>query len=149
MTGQRIRQDAAEQAILHQLGDDVDPRSVAALYAADHLGIRDATLGDALAAVLATEHVPCVSALRYKESGLRKRARWEQVWELQRSEDRTGEALGIPLPPKFSAQDSRSAAYWSPEAACCGSLMDSAGTTWLPGGHAEPVKEATGRLERG
>ncbi|WP_253208688.1 BREX-2 system adenine-specific DNA-methyltransferase PglX [Streptomyces niphimycinicus] len=99
--------------LARQLADDADLRSVAALYATDHLDMRDAALGDVLGAVLATEHVPCVSALRYKESGLRKRAEWEQVWELQRSEDRTGEALGIPVPPKFSAIDFRRAAYWS------------------------------------
>ncbi|WP_051572994.1 BREX-2 system adenine-specific DNA-methyltransferase PglX [Streptomyces sp. PRh5] len=98
--------------LAQELGDDADLRSVAALYATGHLGMRDAALGDVLAAVLATEHVPCVSALRYKESGLRKRAEWEQVWELQRSEDRTGEALGIPVPPKFRAIDFRRAAYW-------------------------------------
>ncbi|MEU8476360.1 hypothetical protein AB0D06_15175 [Streptomyces hygroscopicus] len=99
--------------LVQELGDDADLRSVAKLYATDHLGMRDASLGDVLAAVLATEHVPCVSALRYKESGLRKRAEWEQVWELQRSEDRTGEALGMPVPPKFRAIDFRRAAYWS------------------------------------
>lgn len=99
--------------LAQELGDDADLRSVATLYAADHLRMRDAPLGDVLAAVLATEHVPCVSALRYKESGLRKRAEWEQVWDLQRSEDRTGEALGIPVPPKFRAIDFRRAAYWS------------------------------------
>ncbi|MEV7871762.1 BREX-2 system adenine-specific DNA-methyltransferase PglX [Streptomyces sp. NPDC088124] len=95
------------------LGVDAAVRSVAALYATDHLGRRDAALRDVLAAILADEHVPYVSALRYKESGLRKRAQWEQVWELQRSEDRTGEALGIPVPPKFSAADFRYASYWS------------------------------------
>ncbi|MEU2206431.1 BREX-2 system adenine-specific DNA-methyltransferase PglX [Streptomyces hygroscopicus] len=99
--------------LAQELGDDAGLRSVAALYATDHLGMRDAPLGDVLAAVLTTEHVPCVSALRYKESGLRKRAEWEQVWDLQRSEDRTGEALGIPVPPKFRAIDFRRAAYWS------------------------------------
>ncbi|MFE2179601.1 BREX-2 system adenine-specific DNA-methyltransferase PglX [Streptomyces sp. NPDC059455] len=99
--------------LARELGGDTGLRSVAALYATDHLGIPDAPLGDVLAAILATEHVPGVSALRYKESGLRKRAEWEQVWELQRSEDRTGEALGIPVPPKFSAMDFRRAAYWS------------------------------------
>ncbi|MFF9602518.1 BREX-2 system adenine-specific DNA-methyltransferase PglX [Streptomyces sp. NPDC014684] len=99
--------------LAQELSGDAELRSVAALYAADHLGLQGAHLRDVLAAVLATEHVPCVSALRYKESGLRKRAQWEQVWDLQRSEDRTGQALGIPVPPKFSMLDFRSSSYWS------------------------------------
>lgn len=95
------------------LGTDAAVCSVAALYASRHLGVPDATLRDVLAAILINEHVPYVSALRYKESGLRKRAQWEQVWQLQRSEDRTGQALGIPVPPKFSAVDFRQTSYWS------------------------------------
>ncbi|MGE0826039.1 MAG: BREX-2 system adenine-specific DNA-methyltransferase PglX [Candidatus Binatia bacterium] len=34
------------------------------------------------------ESVPLLPVLRYKESGLRKRAEWEKTWELQREEDR-------------------------------------------------------------
>ncbi|AIR98089.1 BREX-2 system adenine-specific DNA-methyltransferase PglX [Streptomyces glaucescens] len=94
------------------LGADAAVLAVAAVYAADHLGRREATLHDVLAAILADACVPYASALRYKESGLRKRAQWEQVWQLQRSEDRTGEALGIPVPPKYSAADFRSSSYW-------------------------------------
>ncbi|GAA2996654.1 BREX-2 system adenine-specific DNA-methyltransferase PglX [Streptomyces lactacystinicus] len=99
--------------LARDLGADAAVRSATALYAVRHLRKRDASLRDVLAAILADEHVPYVAALRYKESGLRKRAQWEQVWQLQRSEDRTGEALGIPIPPKFSAADFRHASYWS------------------------------------
>ncbi|WP_454198475.1 BREX-2 system adenine-specific DNA-methyltransferase PglX [Nocardia sp. Marseille-Q1738] len=95
------------------LGADAAVCSVAALYASRHLGVPETTLRDVLAAILINEHVPYVGALRYKESGLRKRAQWEQVWQLQRSEDRTGQALGIPVPPKFSASDFRHPSYWS------------------------------------
>jgi hypothetical protein len=35
----------------------------------------------------ARESVPYLAALRYSESGLRKRADWEATWELQRAED--------------------------------------------------------------
>ncbi|MGW3282487.1 BREX-2 system adenine-specific DNA-methyltransferase PglX [Nocardia rhamnosiphila] len=94
------------------LGADAAVCSVAALYASRHLGVPETGLGDVLAAILINEHVPSVGALRYKESGLRKRAQWEQVWHLQRSEDRTGQALGIPVPPKFSAIDFRHPSYW-------------------------------------
>lgn len=99
--------------LARDLGDDADVTAVATLYAADHLGRRQATLGEVLASVLAEEHVPYASAKRYKESGLRKRAQWEQVWELQRREDETGEALGIPVPPKFVSADFQHASYWS------------------------------------
>lgn len=99
--------------LARDLGTDAAVRSVAALYAADHLGKRDATLRDVLAAIVAHEHVPYASALTYRESGLRKRAQWEQVWQLQRNEDMTGEALGIPVPPKFTAVDFQRTSYWS------------------------------------
>jgi hypothetical protein len=99
--------------LARDLGDDADVTAAATLYAADHLGRGEATLGEVLASVLAAEHVPYASAKRYKESGLRKRAQWEQVWELQRREDETGEALGIPVPPKFVSADFQHASYWS------------------------------------
>ncbi|PIB05959.1 hypothetical protein B1C81_26975 [Streptomyces sp. HG99] len=99
--------------LARDLGTDAAFRSVAALYAIDHLGKRDAPLRDVLAAVVAHEHVPYASALTYRESGLRKRAQWEQVWQLQRNEDTTGEALGIPVPPKFTAIDFQRTSYWS------------------------------------
>ncbi|MCA1709039.1 MAG: BREX-2 system adenine-specific DNA-methyltransferase PglX, partial [Actinobacteria bacterium] len=68
---------------VNQLADqfrtDEDMHSVAALYAADHLGKRDLTLAQVLAEIVADEHVPYLAALRYKDTGLRKRAEWEQV----------------------------------------------------------------------
>jgi hypothetical protein len=93
--------------------DDEDMLSVAQLYAADHLDRRDATLADVLEAVIATEHVPYLAALRYKDSGLTKRAAWEEVWRQQREEDRTGERLDIPVPSKYKPADFRKPAYWS------------------------------------
>jgi hypothetical protein len=41
-----------------------------------------------LAELIGAESVPLLPILRYKPSGLRKRAEWEQTWELQREEDR-------------------------------------------------------------
>ncbi|ALO93489.1 DNA methylase [Streptomyces hygroscopicus subsp. limoneus] len=99
--------------LARELGDDARVRSAAALYAADHLGRREGTLADVLAAILDGEQVPYAAALTYKESGLRKRAQWERVWELQRREDETGEALGIPVPPKYVSADFQRASYWS------------------------------------
>ncbi|WP_308114571.1 BREX-2 system adenine-specific DNA-methyltransferase PglX [Streptomyces sp. ISL-12] len=102
---------------VNQLADalrhDKDVQSVAELYAADHLGKRDASLAAVLAAVIEPEHVPYLAALRYKESGLRKRAQWEQVWEQQREEDRTGQRLDIKVPPKYTSADFLKHSYWS------------------------------------
>lgn len=92
---------------------DPDVESVAALYAADHLGKRDMPLALVLADVLATEHVPYLSAHRYKDTGLRKRAEWEETWELQREEDATGMRLDIAVPPKFASADFTKTSYWS------------------------------------
>ncbi|WP_121748727.1 BREX-2 system adenine-specific DNA-methyltransferase PglX [Streptomyces sp. E2N166] len=102
---------------VNQLADalrhDADVQAVAALYAADHLGKRDASLATVFAAVIEAEHVPYVAALRYKDSGLRKRAQWEQVWEQQREEDRTGQRLDIKVPPKYTSADFLKNSYWS------------------------------------
>jgi hypothetical protein len=87
--------------------------ATAALLAADHFGKPDMPLTAVLAQVLVDQHVPHLAALRYKDSGLRKRAQWEQVWEMQREEDRTGERLDIPVPPKYASADFLKASYWS------------------------------------
>lgn len=109
--------NAPRPLTVSQLADalrhDEDVQSVAALYATDHLGKRDASLATVLAAVIEPEHVPYLSVLRYKETGLRKRAQWEQVWEEQREEDRTGQRLDIAVPPKYSGADFLKHSYWS------------------------------------
>jgi hypothetical protein len=96
-----------------QFRTDEDMQSVAQLYAADHLGKRDWTLAQVLAAVVAVEHVPYLAALRYRESGLAKRAEWERVWEKQREEDRTGQRLDIAVPPKYKPADFARPSYWT------------------------------------
>ncbi|WP_367130614.1 BREX-2 system adenine-specific DNA-methyltransferase PglX [Saccharothrix sp. HUAS TT1] len=96
-----------------QFRDDADMNSVAQLYATDHLKKRDLTLAQVLEQVIADQHVPYLAALRYKDSGLRKREQWEEVWELQREEDRTGKRLDIPVPPKYGSGDFRKTSYWS------------------------------------
>jgi uncharacterized protein DUF7008 len=95
------------------LRDDTDLHSVAQLYAADHLGKPDLPLADVLAQVVADEHVPYLAAMRYKDSGLRNREQWEQVWDMQREEDRTGQRLDIPVPPKYKSSDFVKTSYWS------------------------------------
>ncbi|MGT2530897.1 BREX-2 system adenine-specific DNA-methyltransferase PglX [Streptomyces nojiriensis] len=96
-----------------QLSRDEDFTSVAALFAADHLGKPDLPLAQVLSEVVADEHVPYLAAMRYKDSGLRTRKEWEDVWELQRKEDRTGERLDIEPPAKYKSSDFLRASYWS------------------------------------
>ena len=92
--------------------DDTDMHSVAQLYARDHLGKPDLTLAQVLESVVADQHVPYLAALRYQDSGLRKRAQWERVWDQQREEDRTGQRLDIAVPPKYAQADFRKPSYW-------------------------------------
>ena len=62
---------------------DADFLSVAALYA----GRPDVNLEALVAELVAKESVPFLAALRYAETGLRKRAQWEATWDKQRRED--------------------------------------------------------------
>lgn len=67
---------------------------------------------EAFVARLATpEAVPFLPVLRYTESGLRKRAEWEEVWRLQREED-SGNQVDIPVPPKYVTKDFQKGDYW-------------------------------------
>ncbi len=87
------------------------------------------------------ESAPILPVQRYKESGLRNRRVWEEVWDLQRREDAIDEAEGvdapgispienearrtrakdrkareigdIPVPPKYSQKDFKAGSVWS------------------------------------
>ncbi len=96
-----------------QLSTDEGFTAVAALYASDHLDKPDLPLAQILTEVIADEHVPYLAAMRYKDSGLRKRVQWEEVWRQQREEDRTGQRLDIPVPPKYTSADFVRASFWS------------------------------------
>lgn len=71
----------------------------------------DVDLTSELSTLLTDEAVPFLAAHRYKDSGLRKREEWENVWDLQRRED-AGEKVPIPVPPKYGSGDFRKASYW-------------------------------------
>jgi hypothetical protein len=81
-----------------------------------------ATLTDVLAEVIEGEHVPYLAAFRYRESGLAKRATWENMWQFQRQED-AARAAGneaaavatrdrIEVPPRYSSADFTKLSYW-------------------------------------
>ncbi len=119
---------------VHSLADalrgDADFTTVAALWAADALGARDADLAEIVGALVDSEHVPFLAAYRYRGKGFDKRADWEHVWDLQRAEDAIADRLGhdvthpdvrravekelgtIPVPPKYGSGDFARTEYW-------------------------------------
>ncbi|PWJ48442.1 hypothetical protein SAMN06264364_1306 [Quadrisphaera granulorum] len=106
------RQGRPQPQSVAQLADrvsrDSDLVSVLELWS----GQRDVDVVRALAELLAGEAVPYLAAMRYKDSGLRKREAWEQTWALQRRED-AGEDVGvIPVPPKYTSADFVRGSYW-------------------------------------
>ncbi|MER2551644.1 MAG: BREX-2 system adenine-specific DNA-methyltransferase PglX [Thauera sp.] len=89
-------------------GRDAEFMQLAALYA----GHADFDLNQLVAKLVASESVPFLPVLRYADSGLRKRAQWEDTWALQRRED-VGEVVGkIPVPPKYQSKDFIKADWW-------------------------------------
>ncbi|MFD4341522.1 BREX-2 system adenine-specific DNA-methyltransferase PglX [Streptomyces anulatus] len=92
---------------------DEDFVSVAELYAPRK------ELTTVVADLLSEEHVPFLAALRYKPSGLKKRAEWEHVWDLQRLEDAAPDEPAkrkirdsIPVPSKYTSADFLKPSYW-------------------------------------
>ncbi|MFI6207936.1 BREX-2 system adenine-specific DNA-methyltransferase PglX [Streptomyces sp. NPDC051041] len=95
------------------LSRDEDFVSVAKIYAPRK------DLPKVVAELITDEHVPFLSALRYKPSGLKKRADWEEVWDLQRKEDAAPDEQtkrkirdSIPVPPKYTSADFLRPSYW-------------------------------------
>ncbi|GAA3732624.1 BREX-2 system adenine-specific DNA-methyltransferase PglX [Salinactinospora qingdaonensis] len=116
----RDGRDAAPRAMtvaeladaLTRAADAADVIAVAELYAADHLGRPHSGLADVLHEITADQHVPSPAALRYTETGMDTRARWEEVWEQQREQDRTGRRTRLPAPPRYGPDDFRDPSYW-------------------------------------
>jgi hypothetical protein len=71
-----------------------------------------ADLANVIAEITQEGQVPYLAALRYTDTGLRKRAQWEQNWELQRKEDAIGRLPEVPVPPKYTSVDFLKSAYW-------------------------------------
>ncbi|MBO0655485.1 BREX-2 system adenine-specific DNA-methyltransferase PglX [Streptomyces triculaminicus] len=95
------------------LSRDDDFVSVAKIYAPRK------ELPTVVAELMTDEHVPFLAALRYKPSGLKKRADWEHVWDLQRQEDLETDEItkrkirdSIPVPPKYTSADFLRPSYW-------------------------------------
>ncbi|WP_433598463.1 BREX-2 system adenine-specific DNA-methyltransferase PglX [Nocardia sp. CA-135953] len=96
-----------------RLTNDHDFVSVAALYAPR------TDLAKVVADLITDQHVPFISALRYKPSGLKKRKDWEHVWDMQRQEDAMPDGADkndfrktIPVPPKYTSADFLRTPFW-------------------------------------
>lgn len=72
----------------------------------------EAAAPDFLNDAIAHEAVPFLAAYRYTDTGLEKRAQWEETWDLQRREDAGEKIPNIPVPPRYDAKDFPSATYW-------------------------------------
>jgi len=112
--------------------DDADFQQVAALYR----GRPDFDFANLVAELVLEEGVPFLPVLRYRPSGLRKRAQWQETWRLQRREDeidaraelpaedprhlsaaeaaatKAREVGEIPVPPKYASADFARSSYW-------------------------------------
>ncbi|MEV6959558.1 BREX-2 system adenine-specific DNA-methyltransferase PglX [Streptomyces sp. NPDC051207] len=100
--------------LVHDLEQDEDFVAVAELFAPGQ------EFAKTVAALLSTEHVPAVAALRYKPSGLDKRTDWERAWEEQRKEDAEQDFIAkkkirdaIPVPRPYTSADFLRSSYWS------------------------------------
>jgi hypothetical protein len=111
---------------------DADFMAMAELYT----GRPDFDLQPLVAELVAADSVPFLPALRYTADGLRKRATWEETWDLQRREDaidartelpegdpdrltpdqakalKASEVGDIPVPPKYKTPDFQKTDYW-------------------------------------
>ncbi|MCZ2096657.1 MAG: hypothetical protein LC121_10395 [Anaerolineae bacterium] len=98
---------------------------IAELYAG-HAGFE---VTKVVAELVAGESVPFLPVLRYTDTGIRKRAQWEDTWALQRRE-MPARRSQIPVPPKYQPATS-----WADLRAC-------ARLTYLGGGSATPAANA-------
>lgn len=113
--------DRIEALALWRGGEIVSTGRVADVLAADadfvavaqlQAGRADVDVAAVVTKLVTDEAVPFLAAHRYKDSGLRKRAVWEDTWARQRAEDR-GEAVGeIAVPPKYTSADFAKTTYW-------------------------------------
>lgn len=73
-------------------------------------GEPEADVSRVLSQIVTEDAVPYLAAYRYKPSGLEKFRTWQHIWDLQRRED-AGEAVDVPVPPRYSTADFMHKAY--------------------------------------
>jgi hypothetical protein len=117
--------DQAEQWLLSRCEEELrksdSPRSVRQLAGAlahdPHIEsvteacITSDGLESALLSLIPSDSVPYLAALRYSDSGMDKRRKWEQTWALQRRQD-AGEEVEIEVPPKYDTKDFRDPVFY-------------------------------------
>ena len=115
-----------------RMREDQEFLQVAELYT----GRPDFDVAKLVAGLVDNQSVPLLSVLRYKPSGLRKRAAWERTWDLQGLEDaietrvelpasdpehltaeeaaalKAKEIGAIPVPPRYTSADFRKGVWW-------------------------------------
>ena len=79
-------------ALADRMREDPEFLQVAELYS----GRPDFDVAKLVAGLVENESVPLLAVLRYKPSGLRKRAAWESTWDLQRHEDEIDARVELP-----------------------------------------------------
>jgi hypothetical protein len=101
-----------------------------------YTGQPDFDVSQLIASLVSDESVPFLPVLRHAETGLTKRAQWEETWRLQRLEDtidarvslptddparlteaeaaqvKAREVGAIPVPPKYTGKDFLSQSFW-------------------------------------
>ena len=119
-------------ALADRMREDEEFLQVAEL----HTGRSDFDVAKLVAGLVENESVPLLAVLRYKPSGLRKRAAWESTWDIQRHEDtidarvelpasdrghltpeeaaalKAREIGAIPVPRRYTSADFRKSAWW-------------------------------------
>jgi hypothetical protein len=88
---------------------DADFMQVAELYR----GRADFDVTALVAQLIEAECVPFLPVLRYRPTGLRKRAVWQDSWELQRREEANEESPEIPVPPHYTSSDFLDSTFWN------------------------------------
>ena len=119
-------------ALADRMREDQEFLQVAELYTQRP----DFDVAKLLAGLVGEQSVPLLPVLRYKPSGLRKRAAWERTWDLQRREDaidariklsesdpehltpeaaaalKASENGAISVPPRYTSADFRKGTWW-------------------------------------
>ena len=119
-------------ALADRMAGDDEFLSAAALLA----GRIDFDVARLVTDLVEGDSVPLLPTVRFKPSGLRKRAAWEHTWDLQRREDaldartalppsdpqhltpeqaaaaKAREVGAVPVPPRYAAADFRKPSWW-------------------------------------
>jgi hypothetical protein len=104
---------SADLTSVSKLADRVRRDSEFMKVAELYRGRADFDVTPLVADLVESDAVPFLPVLRYRPSGLRKRAAWEHTWELQRREDAQEKVSEVPVPPRFASADFLDSRFWS------------------------------------